>query len=348
MVDPTRDRTPDGPTDITGPTWRFIARRTFREFLRDECPDQAAGLTYYAILALFPAMIALVSLVGLFGQAQSTTDALLDLADDLGVPTSDDTVRPVIESLTQSSARSGLAFVIGLGVAVWSASGYVGAFSRTMNRIYEVREGRPFWKLRPLLLLVTLLAIVLAAAVGLSLVLTGPIAQAVGDALGLGDVAVTAWNIAKWPVIVLAVAVIIAVLYYATPNVRQPKFRWVSVGALVAIVTWAIASFLFGLYVANFGSYEKTYATLAGVVVFLLWLWITNLALLFGAELDSELERGRELQAGEPAERQLQLPTRDDRSITKQDAQDEADIAEARALRASAGERATTESRRGT
>ena len=331
------DREPDGPTELTGPTWRFVLRRTVREFLRDECPDQAAGLTYYAIFALFPAMIALLSLVGLVGQAQATADALIGIAEDLGVPSSEETLRPFLESLGRSTARPGLALVFGLAVALWSASAYVGSFGRVMNRIYEVREGRPFWKLRPLMLLVTLLAIVLAAAVALALVLTGPVAAAVGDALGIGPVALTAWNIAKWPVLVLVVALIVALLYYATPNVRQPKFRWISPGAVVAIVIWAIASFVFGIYVSSFASYDRTYGTLAGVIVFLLWLWITNLALLFGAELDSELERGRELQEGLPAEEELQLPPRDTTKIEKEQAQQRAEIAAARAIRHSAG-----------
>ena len=183
-----------------------------------------------------------------------------------------------------------------------------------MNRIYEVEEGRPIWKLRPVMLLVTLVAVVLVALVALALVVTGPAAQAVGDAIGLGSTAVLVWNIAKWPVMLVVVVLIVALLYYATPNVKQPKFRWISVGALVAIVVWVLASAAFGFYVANFSSYNKTYGSLAGVIVFLLWLWITNLALLFGAELDAELERGRELQAGVAAEETVQLPPRDTRN----------------------------------
>jgi membrane protein len=190
------------------------------------------------------------------------------------------------------------------------------------------------------MLLVTLVAIVLAAVVALMLVLTGPIAASVGELVGLGDTAVTIWTVAKWPVMLVAVALVIAILYYATPNVKQPTFRWISVGALVAIVAWAIASALFGLYVSNVGSYNETYGTLAGVVVFLLWLWITNMALLFGAELDAELERGRELQAGIPAERSVQLPPRDTRTIEKQERQENEEIEQGRALRLSAGERA--------
>jgi membrane protein len=228
--------------------------------------------------------------------------------------------------------------VIGLATALWSASGYVGSFGRAMNRIYEIREGRPFWKLRPVMLLVTLIALILVAAVAIALVVSGPAADAVGNAIGIGSTGVLVWNIAKWPVILLAVVLVVAILYYATPNVKQPKFRWISVGALLAILVWIIASAAFGFYVATFSSYNKTYGTLAGVVVFLLWLWITNLALLFGAELDSELERGRELQAGVAAEETVQLPPRDTRNIKKAEKKEAADVARGRELRESHGE----------
>lgn len=233
---------------------------------------------------------------------------------------------------------AGIALVVGLASALWSASGYVGAFSRAMNRMYEIGEGRPIWKLRPVLLLVTLVTVLLVALVALALVISGPAAKAVGDAIGLGSAAVLAWNIAKWPVILVVVVLIVALLYYATPNVKQPKFRWISVGALVAILIWVVASAAFGFYIATFSSYNKTYGSLAGVVVFLLWLWLTNLALLFGAELDSELERGRELQAGIAAEQTVQLPPRDTRQTDKAEEKEQQDIERGRALRRSHGE----------
>jgi membrane protein len=207
-----------------------------------------------------------------------------------------------------------------------------------MNRVYEIQEGRPVWKLRPTMLLVTLISVVLAAVVLVGLVVTGPAAQAVGDAIGLGSTAVTIWNIAKWPVMLAIVVLIVAVLYYFTPNVKPPKFKWISVGAIVAIVVWIVASALFGLYLSTFASYGKTYGAMAGVIVFLLWLWITNLALLFGAELDAELERGRQLQAGIAAEETVQLPARDTRNIEKAEAKEEKAIAQGRRLRESRGE----------
>lgn len=329
---PDDPRKPDSPTDLTKPSVLYVLRKTVREFQRDQCVDQAAALTYYAVLSLFPAILALVSLLGVFGQGRRTTDAMLDLVSQVAPGTTVDTLRPTVEQLV-NAPTAGFALVLGLAAALWSASGYVGAFGRVMNRIYEVDEGRPVWKLRPLQLLLTVGGLVLVAAVGFLLAVSGPIAQAVGDVIGLGDAAVTVWTIARWPVILLCVTVAVAILYYATPNVAQPKFRWVSVGAAVAILTWILASVGFGVYVANFSNYNRTYGTLAGVIVFLLWIWLTNLALLFGAELDAELERGRELQAGIAAERELQLPPRDTRVIEKTEAAREKDIKIGRRLR---------------
>lgn len=332
---------PDSPQDLTRPSWTYVARKTWREFSDDQCTDLAAALTYYAVLALFPAALAMLSVVGLVSDGRQTVTTLLDILRSIGAGSAANTLEPTLLELSTSQG-AGLGLVLGLLAALWSASGYVGAFGRGMNRIYEVDEGRPFWKLRPLLLLVTLLTVVLAAAVALALVLTGPAAQAVGDALGLGSTIVTVWSIAKWPVMLLVVMFIVALLYYATPNVKQPKFRWISVGAVVAILTWIVASAAFGFYVANFSSYDKTYGSLAGVIAFLLWLWITNLALLFGGELDAELERGRELQAGMEAEEEIQLPPRDTRTIDKAAEKDRDDVLRGRRLRETAGRHADT------
>jgi membrane protein len=328
---------PDSPTDLKKPSWIYVARKTAREFSHDQCTDLAAALTYYSVLALFPAAIALLSLVGLVGQGPSTVDTLLQILRQVGASSAARTLQPTLTQLSHAQS-SGIALIVGLAAALWSASGYVGAFGRGMNRVYEIDEGRPVWKLRPTMLLVTLITVVLTALVAIGLVVTGPAAQAVGDAVGLGSTAVTVWNIAKWPVMLAVVVVIVALLYYATPNVKQPKFRWISVGALVAIITWIVASALFGFYVANFSSYNKTYGSLAGVIVFLLWLWITNLALLFGAELDAELERGRELQAGMPAERSIQLPARDTRTSDKAARKERQDLERGHRLRLSRGE----------
>ncbi len=336
QVDADDDVKPDDPGDITSRSWRYVARKTLREFSDDGCTDIAAALTYYGVLALFPGLIALMSLVGLVGQGRESVDTVLQILRDVGAGGAADTLEPTLVQLSTTSG-AGVALVVGLLSALWSASGYVGAFGRAMNRMYEVGEGRPVWKLRPLLLLVTAVIVLLVAAVLAALVVTGPAAQAVGDAIGIGPTAVTVWSIAKWPVLLGVVVLIVALLYYATPNVEQPKFRWISVGAVLAIVVWAVASAAFGLYVSNFSSYNKTYGALAGVVVFLLWLWLTNVALLLGAELDSELERARQLQAGIAAEDELQLPLRDTTNVTKNEQKDAELIDEGHQIRAEHG-----------
>src|SRR6476646_10294478 len=334
----------ESPTKLTKPSWKYIARRTLREFSDDQCTDLAAALTYYSVLALFPALLAVVSLLGLFGQA-GKTDQLVGVLSDMGAGSVADTFFGPLPQLTESSS-AGLALVIGILGALWSASGYVRAFGRALNRVYEIREGRPFWKLSPLMIIITLAAVILAGLVAIGLVVSGPVARAIGNAIGLGDTAITVWNIVKWPVLLGLAALVVAILYYATPNVKQPKFRWISVGAAVAIITWVVASALFGLYVSQFSTYNKTYGSLAGVIIFLLWLWITNLALLFGAELDAEMERGRQLQAGISAERDIQLPPRDTRASEKKAAKQDRDIKQGEELRRSRGEsRSTTNSK---
>jgi membrane protein len=278
----------------------------------DNLTDWAAALTYYGVLAMFPALIALVSVVGLFADPQSTTRTLTEVVQHISPGTAADTLAGPIQSITANRSASGFGLVLGLAAALWSASGFVGAFIRASNVIYETPEGRPIWKLRPLQLLVTLIGVVLTALVLVSLVATGPVVDAIAQPLGLGSTAQTVWNIAKWPVLVVVVLGMITVLYYAAPNVRQRKFSWVTPGSVFALVVWAVASALFALYVANFGSYNKTYGALAGVVVFLVWLWLTNLALLLGLELNAERERSIELAEGAPgAEYEIQLDARD-------------------------------------
>jgi len=331
--DPEDPRKPDSLGDITKPSWRYIALKTVREFTADQATDLAAALTYYGVLAVFPALLAFVSILGLFGDANDTTGALLDLVGGLVPSSTLEAVKEPILAITSAPA-AGLALIIGIGGALWSASGYVGAFARAMNRIYAIQEGRPVWKLRPITLLVTVLAIVVAVAVAVLLVISGPIAENVAGLLGIGTVGLTVWNVVKWPILAFFAVLVIAVLYYATPNVKQPTFRWMSVGALVALVVWVVASVGFAFYAANFSSYDETYGAIGGVIVFLLWVWISNIALLFGAELDAELERGRELQAGIAAEEHIQLPPRDTAVSDKAAAQHERDVTQGRAIRA--------------
>jgi membrane protein len=290
-----------------------LLKRTIAEFKEDNLSDWAAALTYYGLLSLFPALIAMVSLIGLFGDPQSTTKSLTEIITSLGPESAAETFSGPIESLTESRGTAGFAFVLGLAVALWSASGYVGAFSRASNVIYETPEGRPFWKLRPLQIAITLAMIVVLTLIAVALVLTGPVVEAVAEPLGIGGTAVDVWNVAKWPVLALAFLLMLAVLFYASPNVKLRGFRWVTPGSLVALVVWVVASALFGLYVANFGSYDKTYGTLGGLVALLVWLWITNLAILFGHELNAERERGLEIEEGKPhAEREIQLEPRNE------------------------------------
>lgn len=335
-VHPDDPRKPASPTDLTRPSLLYSLRMTIREFTRDQCMDSAAALTYYAVLSLFPALVVVVSLLGVFGEGRRTTDEVLQVIGDLAPPSAVETLRAPVQQLVNSPS-AGFALAAGLLGALWSASGYIGAFGRAMNRIYEIEEGRPVWKLRPLQLVLTLAGLVMAAAVAFMLAVSGPVASAIGNAIGAGEVAMTVWRFGRWPLILALMVVAVAVLYYVTPNVRQPRFRWISVGAAVGIAVWVVASIAFGLYVAHFGNYNKTYGTLGGVIVFLLWLWITNMALLFGAELDAELERSRELQAGLRAEQEIQLPPRDTQLVEKNESREEQDVKRGVKLRRSRG-----------
>ncbi|YCK82474.1 YihY/virulence factor BrkB family protein [Arthrobacter sp. D3-18] len=343
---PEDSRKPDSPNDLVKPTWMYVAKRTLREFTKDQCPDAAAGLTYYAVLSLFPALLALVSLIGIFGDAGRTTSALLDIVQQFAPGPGVDAMRQPIEELTQSNT-AGLALVFGILVALWSASGYTTAFSRAMNRVYEVDEGRGFVKLRGTMLAVTIVAVVGAAIAAAILVLSGPVAEAIGGAIGLSETALTVWNIAKWPVLILIVVAIIAVLYYFTPNVKQPKFRWMSMGSFIALIIFALASLGFGFYVANFSNYNKTYGALAGVIIMLLWLWILNMSLLFGAEFDAEMERGRQLQGGIEAEKSIQLPPRDTKKSDKMQEKEEEVVRRGEELRETHGKETQGDETRG-
>ena len=311
----TAHQPPKKPTDLEKPSWGAVLKRTVREFTEDNVTDWAAALTYYGVLAIFPAILALVSVLGLLGP--SATQALIDNLGSVGPGPAKDIVTTAIENLQRSQGAAGVLFVVGLVAALWSASGYVAAFMRASNAIYDVEEGRPFWKKGPVRLGITLVMLVLLAISALAVVLTGGLADQVGNLLGIGSTVVTVWDIAKWPVLVVIVSVMFAILYWASPNVKQPGFRWVSPGGLLAVVLWMVASAVFAFYVANFGSYNKTYGTLGGVIVFLVWLWISNIAVLLGAEFNAELERGRQIQAGHPPEKEPFLEPRDTRKMKR-------------------------------
>jgi membrane protein len=288
-------------------------KRTAIEFMDDNLTDWGAALTYYGLLSLFPALIAMVSLVGIFGDPKTTTASLTEIITEIGPESAAETFSGPIESIVSNRSAAGFALVLGLAIALWSASAYVGAFIRASNVIYETPEGRPFWKLRPLQLLVTLVMVVALALLATALVLTGPVVDAVAAPVGLGSTAVDVWNVAKWPAMVAIFVLMVDLLYYASPNVKLRGFKWVTPGALVALVVWALASAAFAFYVANFGSYDKTYGTLGGLVALLVWFWISNLAILFGHQLNAERERSLEIEEGRPrAECEIQLEPRDE------------------------------------
>jgi membrane protein len=266
-------------------------RRVYAEFREDNLTDWAAALTYYGLLSLFPALIALVSLIGLVGDPETTTRKVTEVIAEIGPESAAETFSGPVESIASNRSTAGFAFVLGLAVALWSASGYVGAFIRASNLIYATEESRPFWKLRPLQIAITLAMVLLTALLAVGLVLTGPIVDAIAGVVGLGSTAVTIWEIAKWPVMAAVFVGMVSLLYYTAPDAELRGFRWVTPGAGVAIAVWALASAGFALYVANFGSYDKTYGTLGGLVALLVWFWITNVAILFGHALNAQLER---------------------------------------------------------
>jgi membrane protein len=311
-------READSPTDLPRASWGGVLKRTVRGFRADNLTDWAAALTYYGILAIFPALIAMVSVVGLLGS--SAAQSLIDNVSTLAPGPAKDIVTSSIKNLQHDKGAAGVLFVVGIAGALWSASGYVAAFMRASNAIYGMEEGRPIWKTLPTRVGTTMVLLALLAVTAISVTLTGGLAKQVGNVIGLGHTAVMAWDIAKWPVLLFVVSFMFAFLYWAAPNVKQPKFRWISPGGVLAVVIWLVASGAFALYVANFSSYNKTYGALGGVISFLVWLWVSNIAVLLGAEFNAELERGRRLEAGEPAEDDPFMEPRDTRKMKRANA----------------------------
>lgn len=331
--DPDSTGEPTSPAQITRPSWRYLLRRTVHEFLRDECTDSAAVMTFFAVLSIFPGLLTVVSMLGVFGQTELTIAALLGLLEEIGTP--DEVVALLEEPISELAGfpSAGLALALSLLGALWTASGYVRALARSMNRIYEVQEGRPAWKLYPVMIGVTLSLMVLVAGMILLLLVSGPVARRLGELFGLGETALLISDGARIPVLLLLFAFIVTLLYYATPNVRQPTFRWLSIGSLFAIAVTALATTGFSFYVSNFNDYDATYGAISGVIVLLLWMWIVNIVLLAGAELNAEIERARQLQAGLPAEETLQLSSRDTRQTTKVRKRDQDMVDQGRRLR---------------
>ena len=308
---------PESPTQVSKRSWTHVLRRTIREFKRDELTDRAAGLTYYGILALFPALLVLVALLGIAGD--SATRTVLENIQKLAPGSARDVITNAVTQLQSSGGASSVVAVVGLLGALWSASGYIAAFIRASNVVYDVPEGRPAWKVLPVRVGLTLALMILACVSALIVVLTGGLARQIGTALGVGDTAMTVWSIAKWPVLVVLVAMMLAILYWAAPNAKNRGFKFVSLGSLLALLIWLAASAAFAFYVANFASYNKTYGTLAGVIIFLVWLWITNLAILLGLEFDAETERERAVVSGRPVDEEPYVEPRDTRKWTDED-----------------------------
>ena len=297
-------------------SWLYAAKRTVREFSRDGATDLAAALTYYAVLSLVPALLAMLSLLSLISGGPAARDWMVDTISQISTPEMGTNAKGLLTQLGEQTG-AGWTLLIGLLGALWSASAYVGAFGRALNRTYATSEGRPLWKLRPQMYLLTLVLVCLAVLAIAILVLSGPVAKGIGDVLGLGEATLLAWNIAKWPVLLLIAVLVVALLYHFTPNVRQPKFRWITAGSLGSLVILALSTTGFFFYVSNFGKYQSAYGALAGVIILLLWIWLANISLLLGSELDAELERARELRQGLPVEEELALPSRDDSGIAK-------------------------------
>lgn len=298
------------PTKIRKQTWAYLLRRTVHEFSQDGGIDAAAGLTFFSVLSVFPAALAIVSFIGVVGDGPATVDRLLSILSQVAPGAVTDILRQPLDDIATTSTAN-LTFVIGVVAALWSASAFVSAFGRAMNRIYEVDEGRPYWKRKPAQLAVTVLLVTLVLLSATIVVVSGPILRTIGEALGVGNTAATVWDVAKWPMLTAVVVVLVAVLYATTPNIQQPRFRWLSLGAVLAIVLLALASGGFAFYVSNFGSYNQSFGAIGAVIIFLIWVFLVNVSLLLGAEFNAEVERGRQLQAGIPAETQLQLAARD-------------------------------------
>jgi membrane protein len=304
------DQSPDSPTQLEGHHWKDVLKRTGKQFSEDKLTHWAAALTYYGVLSIFPGLLALISILGLIGQ--SATQPLLDNLAPITPGPARDILTNALNNLGNNRGSSTFAFIIGLAAAIWSASGYISAFMDASNAVWDVPEGRPIWKKLPLRVGLTVLMLVLITIAALAVVLTGPIAEQVGNVIGLGSTFLDVWAIAKWPVLALLVSFMISLLYWLAPNVKQPGFPWVTPGGILAVILWIIASVVFAFYVANFGSYNKTYGSLGGAIVFLVWLWISNIVILLGAEFNSESERQKAIAGGHPEDEEPYLPLRDE------------------------------------
>ncbi|MET8909606.1 YihY/virulence factor BrkB family protein [Micromonospora sp. NPDC004551] len=307
-----RARIPRRVRQLSWATWRGVLVRAGRNFVKDNCADWAAALTYYGVLALFPSTIVVVALVGLVSDGPRTVDTVIGLAREIGAGSvvGNDAFVTVVRNVVEQQGSAKVLLSFGLLGALWSASGFIGAFTRASNAIYGVEEGRPFYRLRPVQIGLAAVSLVLLAVVALGLIVSGPVTDFVGDRLHAGGLTRQVWTVAKWPLLALVAMTLLSLLFWIAPNVRQPRFRWLTPGGALALLAWVVASFGFGLYVANFGSYDVTYGSLGAVIAFLVWLYLSNCALMLGVQVNAELQRGRVMQAGVEAPSEPVLPPR--------------------------------------
>jgi len=308
---------PDSPTDLPKRSLVDVLKRARREFKEDHLTDLAAALTYYGVLSTVPALLVLLSILGLLGQ--NTTNEVVSQVEAVAPGSAASFVKTLITQAQANRAGAGLGAVFGVLIALWSASGYVAAFMRASNIIYDIGEGRPIWKTLPIRVGVTVLAVIILVISAVIVVVSGPVARQMGDVIGVGDTAVLLFNIIKWPVLAVIISLLLAVLFWASPNAKQAGIKWVSPGGLIAMLLWLAISALFAVYVANFSSYDKTYGSLAGVVIFLVWLWLSNVAILLGAEINAELAHAKAIEEGLPPDAQPFAVPRDTRKLSKEE-----------------------------
>jgi membrane protein len=302
-------RGPGRPSHLPPRAWWRVIKGTVKEFIEDELLDRAAALTYYGILAIFPGLLVLVSVLGLLGPA-ATAEVLANI-EALTPGPAREIIANGLADLQRNQATAGVLAIVGFAIAFWSATGYVGAFMRAANSIFDVAEARPLWKTIPIQIGVTVVTGVFLVASVLAIVFTGRLAEAAGRVIGVEREVVQVFDIVKWPVLIVLASLLLALLFWASPNARQAGFRWITPGTTLAVTAWAAASAGFAFYVSQFNSFNRTYGALGGVIIFLVWLWLTNVAVLAGAEFDAELSRNRAIVAGLPPDAEPYLPMRD-------------------------------------
>jgi membrane protein len=324
----SEDRNPDSPTDLPKTSLLAVLKRSRAEFRNDHLTTLAAALTYYGVLAMVPGLLVLFAALGLFGK--HFTNKVADQVNHVAPGSAGHFVQTLLHQAQLHKAGSGTTAIVGLVIALWSASSYVNGFRQASNVIYGIGEGRPLWKTIPLRLAITVFAVIILIICALIVVVSGSIASEVGNAVGVGHTALIIWEIAKWPVLLVLVSLLLAVLFWASPNAKQAGIKWISPGGLIATAMWLIVSALFAVYVANFSSYDKTYGPLAGVVVFLIWLWLSNIAILLGAEINAELDHAKAVADGLPPDVRPFAEPRDTKKLDESDMQA---VREAQALR---------------